>query len=134
MATPTTETPQKSSLGKKIKRYFFLFLFLIVLAGVGLWTYTTFTCYSDGERPGSVSKFSRKGILFKTWEGELFRSDYQTAQQWTFSVQDPAIATKIEAAIRDNKKVVLHYCQKYYKFPWQGDSEYFVDKVEIAGQ
>lgn len=134
MATPTTETPEKGSLGKKIKRYFFLFLLLIVLAGVGLWAYTTFTCYSDGERTGSVAKFSRKGIAFKTWEGELFRSDFQTAQQWAFSVQDPAIAQKIEEAMRTNDKVVLHYCQKFYKFPWQGDSEYFIDKVETVGK
>ena len=37
-----------------------------------LYTWSTLTwSYSSGERAGYVQKFSRKGWICKTWEGEL---------------------------------------------------------------
>lgn len=42
---------------------------LLVVGGWVYWNY--FNAYSDGTRDGLVQKFSRKGSVFKTWEGEM---------------------------------------------------------------
>ncbi|HVX88642.1 MAG TPA: hypothetical protein VG940_06930, partial [Gemmatimonadales bacterium] len=39
---------------------------------VTLWTWLALHwSYSEGERAGTLQKFSRKGWICKTWEGEL---------------------------------------------------------------
>lgn len=55
----------------RITRYILSSLFLLVLLIVA-WTWFTLTwSYSEGERAGYVQKFSKKGWLCKTWEGEI---------------------------------------------------------------
>jgi len=104
---------------------------LIVLAGA----YFLVGCLSDGERAGHVIKFSHKGYLFKTWEGELVQRNFSTqADTWTFSVKDPAVVQQINTALAKGDRVTLHYCQKYYTFFWQGDTDYFIDGVTVVPQ
>lgn len=104
---------------------------LVVLAGA----YFLVGCLSDGERAGHVIKFSHKGYLFKTWEGELVQRNFSTqADIWTFSVKDPAVVQQINTALAKGDRVTLHYCQKYYTFFWQGDTDYFIDGVTVVPQ
>lgn len=133
MATTDTQAAP-SNLGKKVKRYFILFLLVLILGGSGITYLMSSYCYSSGERTGSVRKFSHKGYVFKTWEGELYGSDFQTSQQtaFNFSVMDENTANKIEQAMRTNDKVVLKYCEKKFKFPWQGDTYYFIENINIV--
>src|SRR5215212_3021972 len=46
--------------------------------------------YSSGERAGYVQKFSKKGWLCKTWEGELAMVNIPGAMQerWEFTVRN----------------------------------------------
>jgi hypothetical protein len=105
----------------------------VLFAIVG--TYILVGCFSDGERAGNVIKFSRKGYIFKTWEGELVQRNFSTpSDTWYFSVQDEAMAQQINDAMAKGSRVSLHYCQKYYNFFWQGDTEYFIDKVIVVPQ
>lgn len=105
----------------------------VLFAIVG--TYILVGCVSDGERAGNVIKLSKKGYVFKTWEGELVQRSFSTqADTWTFSVKDDATAQKINEAMIHGNRVSLHYCQKYYKFFWQGDTEYFIDNVIVVPQ
>jgi hypothetical protein len=88
--------------------------------------------YSDGERAGVLQKFSRKGWICKTHEGELAVS--LTAGMapvlWYFSVRDEAAVEKIKAA--QGKRVVLHY-DEHRGIPTTcfGESDYFVDGVRV---
>ena len=79
-----------------------LILLLLVIAGFGLWTWLTLTwAYSDGERAGVLQKFSRKGWICKTQEGELaqFVVAGVSPQIWQFSVRDPAVAAQLNKAV-----------------------------------
>jgi hypothetical protein len=87
-------------------------LAVLAAAGLALWTWLTLTwAYSDGERAGVLQKFSRKGWICKTREGEI--AQYVVAgvspQLWQFSVRDPAIAARLDKDV--GHRVQLHYTE-----------------------
>ena len=54
-----------------LRRKFF-WLLAIILLGVAIYSaIILYYPYSDGTRTGLLRKFSHKGYVFKTWEGEL---------------------------------------------------------------
>jgi hypothetical protein len=88
--------------------------------------------YSDGDRAGYLQKFSRKGWLCKTYEGELAMTTVPGLAPviWNFSVQmwDGDIAEQINRQL--GKKVVLHYRElRYLPTSCFGETTYFVDRV-----
>jgi hypothetical protein len=84
---------------------------LVVLGGLWIWAMTKWS-YSTGERAGWVQKFSKKGWICKTWEGELALVTMPgTAQEkFFFTVWDEDVASRINAAM--GKRVSLHYDEK----------------------
>ena len=78
-------------------------------------------CYSEGIRTGSVQKISAKGMVNKSWEGELVmegtkirgsaEGGIRGGNVWAFSVLDPAVAKVIENAAMTGGSVALKYCQ-----------------------
>jgi hypothetical protein len=99
-----------------------------------LWMMITLNyTYSNGERAGYVQKFSRKGWLCKTWEGELAMVNIPgTAPEiFSFSVRDDAIARELESAM--GKRVALSYKQhKGIPTSCFGETEYFVYNVHVV--
>jgi hypothetical protein len=87
--------------------------------------------HSNGTRVGKVVKISRKGVLFKTWEGQLSFGDNKDL--WDFSIQssEDDVRANIDLANEKNKRVRLSYKEKYITFPWRGDTKYQVHNVEI---
>ena len=74
---------------------------IAVLLG-GLWTWFALNwSYSEGERAGVLQKFSRKGWICKTYEGEL--AQYVVGgvapQIWYFSTRDEKLAEKLTAVV-----------------------------------
>jgi hypothetical protein len=108
-------------------RYFLAFVVMVVLAIVA-WVWLTLTwSYSTGERAGYVQKFSRKGWLCKTWEGEIAMVTMPGAipDKFEFSVRDDPVAAQINALA--GKRIVLNYEQhKFVPTPCFGETEYFV--------
>jgi hypothetical protein len=100
---------------------------------VVLYTLATLSVsYADGERAGILQKFSRKGWICKTYEGELAIS-YTPGMApvlWYFSVRDDAIAAKIKDA--QGRRVVLHY-DEHRGVPTDcfGETQYYVDGVRV---
>jgi hypothetical protein len=91
--------------------------------------------YSDGDRVGYLQKFSSRGWLCKTYEGELAMTTVPGVAPviWTFSVQmwDEPIARQINGLL--GKKVVLHYREfRYLPSTCFGETPYFVDGVKAA--
>src|SRR3974390_358943 len=87
----------------------FLILLLILAVGAGLWTWFSLTwAYSDGERAGVLQKFSRKGWVCKTYEGELaqFIVAGVSPQIWEFSVRDADVGAQMSRLV--GRKVQLH--------------------------
>ncbi|WP_201748197.1 hypothetical protein [Aquabacterium fontiphilum] len=89
--------------------------------------------YSSGERAGWVQKFSKKGWICKTWEGELALVSMPGAplEKFTFTVVDDAVAESINRVV--GRRVALHYEQKV-GLPTScfGDTRYYVTKVTVA--
>jgi len=106
-------------------------LVVIALAGLALWTWGALNyVYASGERAGYVQKFSKKGWLSKTWEGEMAMVTLPgTAPEiFDFTVRDEAIAKKVTASV--GQRVSLHYDQhKGIPSTLFGETEYFVTDV-----
>ncbi|SFG77650.1 hypothetical protein SAMN05518865_11854 [Duganella sp. CF458] len=88
--------------------------------------------YSEGERAGYLQKFSKRGWICKTWEGEILLTSMPGAipEKFEFTVQDDVIASQIAAAA--GKRVVLHYAQhKGIPTSCFGDTQYFVESVSV---
>jgi len=115
-----------------------------VLAGViispvvllALWTVIALNySYSRGDRAGYVQKFSRKGWVCKTWEGQLAMVNIPGAMQerWDFSVRNDSIAQLITRSM--GQRVSLTYDQ-HEGVPTScfGETQYFVAGVRVLGQ
>jgi hypothetical protein len=113
-----------------------LWLLLLGLVTIPLLLFTLYVgvalrwSYSDGERAGVLQKFSRRGWLCKTYEGELAMSVVPGVAPtiWEFSVRDETVVPKLSAAL--GRRVVLHYAQ-HPGLPTScfGYTDYFVDSV-----
>ena len=87
--------------------------------------------YSSGERAGLLQKFSKKGWVCKTWEGELMLTAMPGAipEKFEFSVRDEKLAQELSASA--GKKIVLSYAQhKGVPSSCFGDTEYFAQKMQ----
>ena len=107
-------------------------ILLLVFAIFIYWKY--FFTYSEGNRAGLLQKFSYRGQLFKTWEGEMILSSVKSSQNVTlasekfmFSVTDKQFAEKLFHL--EGRFITVHYMEKNGKLFWRGDTEYFVDSV-----
>ncbi len=129
------------------KTIFFVVLLLIVgIGGFVYWNY--YNGYSEGTREGMVQKFSRKGSVFKTWEGEMQQQGFGqrggnfTSKVFYFSVTNDAVADSLEHGAQ-GKIVRLHYVQYRRSLAWRGDNyngrneergQYVVDRIEEVRQ
>jgi hypothetical protein len=102
---------------------------------VTIWTTIAFGfAYSSGERVGFVQKFSKKGWLCKTWEGELAQVNMpgSLAQIFPFTVRSDSIAAAINAA--EGRRVAIKY-EQHVGVPTScfGETQYFVIGVRVVG-
>ena len=89
--------------------------------------------YSQGQRAGYVQKFSSRGWVCKTWEGELLLTTLPgvVPEKFEFTVRNEAVAQQISASM--GKRLVLSYDQhKGIPGSCFGDTEYFVEGVTVA--
>ncbi|MFN0117049.1 MAG: hypothetical protein ACKVQC_01980 [Elusimicrobiota bacterium] len=107
-------------------------LILIVgILGFVAWTYGSLKyVYSTGERAGYLQKFSKKGWVFKTWEGELSMVNLpgSAPEKFYFTVRDQSVSDQINKAL--GQRIVLKY-NEHKGIPMKifGDTPYFVTEV-----
>ena len=108
----------------------FAVLIAIVLLVAGYFLLVFNWSYSEGERAGWIQKFSSKGWLCKTWEGELAMVSMpgSMSEKFFFTVWDDATAEQINKMM--GKRVSLHYEEKV-GIPTScfGETRYYVTKV-----
>ncbi len=115
---------------------------IIVVLFLGVISFLVFGSYSEGARAGTLVKLSKRGVLFKTTEGEInmqmFVGDDGAAsglatQMWDFTVpnSDAEVVDKLEQAMLNGHRVKLYYKEKYFRFFWNGDTKYYVYKVDV---
>jgi hypothetical protein len=104
------KTQKNGSLGFILPLLFILIAAVVVAVGYGfaVWNYN----YSEGERAGVVQKFSKKGWVCKTWEGELNMVVLPGGlpEKFFFTVWDEPTAAIINRNV--GKRVALHYVEK----------------------
>ncbi len=129
----TKLTSPKTSGFKKFMRWFW-FLLLIGMGIFAYWKYY-YNFGDDGTRTGLLQKFSHKGNIFKTYEGELVLSSVSSnnnvalaSEKFLFSVSNDSIAKLIQTL--DGKRVKINYVEKNGTLPWRGDSRYIAVGVE----
>ena len=124
----------------KNKKYILDGIGVILLLFVCIAGYTAIggLTYSDGERTGTITKFSHKGLFLKTWEGELNMGGLETGGRgtiWSFSVTDPTVIEKIQQAQRSGSgHWTLKYRQQFFRQSWKGSTEYFIVDVIKSGK
>lgn len=111
------------------------FLILAVIAGAvfALYTWASLNwVYSSGERAGYVQKFSLKGYVCKTWEGEivLVSMPGTQAEKFVFTVKDKAIVSKVNDSL--GKRVKIYY-EEHKGIPSScfGETAYYVKDLQI---
>ena len=139
MKTNSNSSPTKfsrwSDIKRKTKKAFFLFITFIAIM-IGVFTYWKyFYTYSNGYRAGLLQKFSHKGNIIKTYEGEMILSSVTStmnvaiaSEKFYFSVTNEKLAQQLDTI--QGQMVIVHYQQKNGVLFWHGDSEYLVDSVK----
>ena len=111
---------------------------LVVVVVVGgllfsayIWTALAWS-YADGERAGWVQKFSRKGYLCKTWEGEMAMVSLpgSVPEKFLFTVRDETVAQQVNQAM--GRRVALFY-EEHIGLPTScfGETGHFVKGVKL---
>ncbi|MBT1703005.1 hypothetical protein [Chryseosolibacter indicus] len=124
------------STAKKVLR---VFLITLVVVGIAVFSFYYWGVYDEGVRAGMVLRLSKKGMIFKTYEGQLnlqtfgaLRGANPIMESFDFSVEksNEQVIKDLEEAALTGERVNLHYVKRYATFPWRGDTKYFITKVE----
>ena len=136
MATPITPrapVPKGRTLAHRAWRgtkRLLLYSLLLVVGAAALYLFAAYKfTYSSGERAGYVQKFSKKGWLCKTWEGELAMATMPGVmpETFAFTLHDDNVAAEINKSM--GQRVALSYEQKVGLPSCFGDTAYWVTHV-----
>ena len=114
---------------------------LAVLAAIGAFLFHFYFVFGEGTKAGELNFVVYKGVIFKTYEGRLIQSGFNSrsatraqagggiqSNEFNFSIKDKEIA---EVLMRKSGCMVqLHYKEFRGALPWRGHSKYVVDKIE----
>jgi len=104
----------------------------VVLFALYTWLTMSWT-YSTGERAGYVQKFSKKGWICKTWEGELAMVALPgtMSEKFYFTVRNDSVAARINESL--GKRVAITYHQ-HVGVPTTcfGETGYWVRDVKVV--
>lgn len=112
-----------------MKKFLVIIIGIVALAAVCYFAFLYNATYSEGVRTGELIKFSNKGMVFKTYEGELSQG-ISGAQIFSFSVLDSQEQVITDLKALEGHYVKLTYEERYKTFPWWGDSKYFITAVK----
>ncbi len=114
-----------------------LIVILIIAVAIGAFLY--FGTYSEGHRAGIIMKVSKKGTIFKTWEGQMnletfgaMKSDNIVSETFSFSIEEgnQDLIDELNAAALSGDRVNLKYIERYINVSWRGETKYFAIDVE----
>jgi len=136
LSPPPSDVPQRMHRHRRRWPWVLAAVIISPVVLLVLWTVIALNfSYSRGDRAGYVQKFSRKGWLCKTHEGELAMVNIPGAMQerWDFTVRNDSIAALISKSM--GKQVSLTYDQ-HQGVPTScfGETQYFVTGIRVLGQ
>jgi hypothetical protein len=116
-------------------------LLIALVLGLGLLAFAYWGVYEKGTMAGKVLRVTEKGVVFKTYEGKISLESFgalkgvsPVAETFDFSIEgdQTAVIKQLEEVALSGERVNLHFVKRYVRFPWRGDTKYFVEKVERA--
>jgi hypothetical protein len=120
-----------------MKKFLSWTLFVIILCCGCFIYFRYYYTYSEGNRAGLLQKFSNRGNIFKTFEGEMVLSSVESrkdvaiaSEKFLFTVLDKEVAQKLVEL--EGHFVIIHYKSTHGRLFWRGDTNYFVDDVKQA--
>lgn len=95
--------------------------------------------YSNGERIGVITQFSKTGVIWKSHEGHLnvTQTGMNSSVPFDFSIdndnEQAEVVNTLDSAAEHGWKVKLVYHETFGKnwFSNRGETDHFVNKVEI---
>ena len=131
-----TKPSRWTGVVKKTKKVFRWTGYALILILVSFIYFKYFFTYSEGYRAGLLQKFSNKGVVFKTYEGELILSSVSStsnvalaSEKFQFSVLKKDVSPMFDTL--QGRNVIVHYIEKKGIVPWRGDSKYLVDSIAV---
>lgn len=111
---------------------------ILVVILLAIMAFFYFGTYSEGVRAGVIIKASKRGTIFKTYEGQLNMNTFGAVkgkgtlnESFEFSVpNDPELIKKVEELT--GKPVKLYYKEKYFLFPWLGETKYLATDIKLS--
>lgn len=135
------------SFGDKVKRKtkkgFRIFLIILVLGGLATFAVLYWGFSERGLMAGKILRISEKGVLFKTYEGKInletfgaLKGTSPIAESFDFSVEEDEqeVIKQLQEVALSGERVNLHFVKRFARFPWRGDTKYFVTRVERTGK
>ena len=108
----------------------------LLLLGLAVFIYIKFFfVYSEGTNEGDINYFQREGFVFKTYEGKMIQTGYNShntsatiqSNEFKFSVVDERIAEQIDS--NSSRQIKLHWKRYLGILPWRGNSQFVVDSI-----
>ena len=117
-----------------MKKFLTYFLLIVLVVGGGWFFFHFFWVFGEGVKAGQLNNFTKKGYLFKTYEGKLIQAGLQggspgsvQSNEFRFSVVSESVANQLMT--NSGKEFELHYKEYKGALPWRGISEFIVDSV-----
>lgn len=112
-----------------MKKALYKILAAILILVIAWFAFIYYVPYSEGTRSGELIKVTHKGVIFKTWEGEISQG-ISGAQIFSFSILDKDKQIIEDLKEFQGKYVKLTYVERYASFVFWGDTKYFITEVE----
>ena len=120
-----------NSLGKIVSSV----VSVLLLAAAIFVYFKFFFVYSEGTNEGDINYFQREGFVFKTYEGKMIQTGYNShntsatiqSNEFKFSVVDERVAQQIDS--NSSRQIKLHWKRYLGTLPWRGKSQYVVDSI-----
>ncbi|HNP95981.1 MAG TPA: hypothetical protein PKJ63_10145 [Cyclobacteriaceae bacterium] len=114
-------------------------LVISLIIGIAVLSFAYWGVYENGVMAGKVLRVTEKGILFKTHEGKISLDSFgalkgvsPVAETFDFSIESDQteVLKNLQEVSLSGERVNLYFVKRYMRFPWRGDTKYFVTKVE----
>lgn len=125
-----------NSLGKIVSSV----VSVLLLAAAIFVYFKFFFVYSEGTNEGDINYFQREGFVFKTYEGKMIQTGYNShntsatiqSNEFKFSVVDERVAQQIDS--NSSRQIKLHWKRYLGTLPWRGKSQFVVDSIIFVRQ